>query len=116
MLSEETDTTLKSAWWIWSLSIKRRREIVTSRPLVLLSFCITEFIMLNKVHFSPQVLWLATLVESPVIRQKQCGESLAVSADPWGAWVMTSVVLVDTGGTVVEYVTADEDSQQVGWT
>lgn len=29
---------------------------------------------------------------------------------------MTSVVLVDTGGTVVEYVTADEDPQQVGWT
>lgn len=27
---------------------------------------------------------------------------------------MTSVVLVDTGGTVVEYVTADEDPQQVG--
>ncbi len=29
---------------------------------------------------------------------------------------MTSVVLVDTGGTVVEYVTAEEDPQQVGWT
>lgn len=27
---------------------------------------------------------------------------------------MTSVVLVDTGGTVVEYVTAEEDSQQEG--
>lgn len=29
---------------------------------------------------------------------------------------MTSVVLVDTGGTVVEYVAAEEDPQQVGWT
>lgn len=28
---------------------------------------------------------------------------------------MTSVVLVDTGGTVVEYVTAEEDPQQVEW-
>lgn len=27
---------------------------------------------------------------------------------------MTSVVLVDTGGTVVEYVAAEEDPQQVG--
>lgn len=35
--------------------------------------------------------------------------------DPRGAWVMTSVVLVDTGGTVVEYVTAEEDPQQVSW-
>lgn len=44
--------------------------------------------------------------------EKLC-ETLDVSADPRGAWVMTSVVLVDTGGTVVEYVTADEDPQQV---
>lgn len=29
---------------------------------------------------------------------------------------MTSVVLVDTGGTVVEYVAAEEDPQQVGCT
>lgn len=29
---------------------------------------------------------------------------------------MTSVVLVDTGGMVVEYVTAEEDPQQVGRT
>lgn len=28
---------------------------------------------------------------------------------------MTSVVLVDTGGRVVQYVTAVEDPQQVGW-
>lgn len=28
---------------------------------------------------------------------------------------MTSVVLVDAGGTVVEYVTAEEYPQQVGW-
>lgn len=29
---------------------------------------------------------------------------------------MTSVVLVDTGGKVVEYVTAEEEPQQVGQT
>lgn len=30
-----------------------------------------------------------------------------------GAWAMTSVVLVDSGGSVVEYVTVVDDSQQV---